>query len=137
METQKVVLNVGGTKFETYLSTLINKSLYFTELFIFDKYKLFDENGTQTKEIFIDRDPNDFKVILRYMRGIICEIPEDFSHDKTYYGIDMICDNKDCFNPKMHETNTDNHSNYHDFYCRNSDRWCIDHCYSCSKKNDK
>ena len=58
-----ILLDVGGTKFQTKLETLISvKDTLFYRLVLEKKLDL-------TKEIFIDRDPEYFHVILSFLRN--------------------------------------------------------------------
>ena len=62
----RVVLDVGGTKFITSVSTLTSNSSYFASLLSDHWLEQSDTNGDD--EIFIDQDPVPFKVLLAYMR---------------------------------------------------------------------
>ena len=65
--SDRVVLDVGGTKFITSASTLTSNSAYFASLLSDNWIK--SNNGD---EIFIDQDPAPFKVLLAYMRrGVV------------------------------------------------------------------
>lgn len=60
-----IVLNVGGTKFSTRLETLLSvPGSYFANVF---GPRFNPEDAT--KEFFIDRDPQLFRVILNYLRS--------------------------------------------------------------------
>lgn len=62
MET--IVVNVRGKKFEVYKDNLI-KLVYFRTLFDFnDRTK---NEKSNKNELFIDRDPKLFKLILNYI----------------------------------------------------------------------
>jgi len=63
--SDRVVLDVGGTKFITSVSTLTSNSSYFASL-LSDNWTEQSNNGDD--EIFIDQDPVPFKVLLAYMR---------------------------------------------------------------------
>ena len=66
--SDRVVLDVGGTKFITSASTLTSNSAYFASL-LSDNW-IEPDNGED--EIFIDQDPVPFKVLLAYMRrGVV------------------------------------------------------------------
>ena len=62
--SDRVVLDVGGTKFITSASTLTSNSAYFASL-LSDNWI---ESNNGEDEIFIDQDPVPFKVLLAYMR---------------------------------------------------------------------
>ena len=62
--SDRVVLDVGGTKFITSASTLTSNSAYFASL-LSDNWI---ESNKGEDEIFIDQDPVPFKVLLAYMR---------------------------------------------------------------------
>jgi len=64
MASDRIVLDVGGTKFITAVSTLISNSMYFSSLLSGSwKERIDDTNG-----IFLDQDPIAFEKILAYMR---------------------------------------------------------------------
>lgn len=78
-----VKLDVGGTKFKTYMNTLTNNSGYFRALF----------NGNWNNEkIFIDRDPEIFRIILNCFRNGK-SIPAEYYEDADFYMCDKICGN--------------------------------------------
>jgi len=62
--SDRVVLDVGGTKFITSASTLTSNSAYIASL-LSDNWI---ESNHGEDEIFIDQDPVPFKVLLAYMR---------------------------------------------------------------------
>eukprot|EP00956_Cyclotella_meneghiniana_P037931 scaffold146825_cov42-Cyclotella_meneghiniana.AAC.1 len=61
-----VVLNMGGTRFSTSITTLSNSSAYFESLFSHEWAESRD-NG-DGEEVFVDQDPEPFRVLLSYMR---------------------------------------------------------------------
>jgi len=63
--SDRIVLDVGGTKFITSSSTLTSNSSYFASL-LSDNWIEQSNNGDD--EIFIDQDAVPFKVLLAYMR---------------------------------------------------------------------
>lgn len=65
-----LVLNVGGTFFETSLSTLESKGGFFAAV-----ARRCSEPGLPPS-IFVDRDPTHFRWILNYLRGSKC-LPSD------------------------------------------------------------
>ena len=66
--SDRIVLDVGGTKFVAAASTLTSNSTYFASL-LSDNWI---ESAGSEDEVFIDQDPDPFKVLLAYMRrGII------------------------------------------------------------------
>ena len=65
MASDRIVLDVGGTKFITAISTLTSNSSYFASL-LSDNW--IESNNGDEDEIFIDQDPVPFKVLLAYMR---------------------------------------------------------------------
>jgi len=71
--SDRVVLDVGGTKFITSASTLTSNSAYFASL-LSDNWIESDNNGDD--EIFIDQDPVPFRVLLAYMRQGSIEIDD-------------------------------------------------------------
>jgi hypothetical protein len=82
--TQDIIkLNVGGMIIHTLKSTLLKRNTFFHEFLKGDT--ICDDQGN----LFLDRSPDDFKVILRYLRDGVC--PEDPSMDQIrefeFYGI--------------------------------------------------
>jgi len=72
-----IELNVGGKIFKTTKNTLC-KSPYFDALF----------NRFDGKLGFIDRDPDNFKYILSYLRNNSYQIPDNVQYDLIFYGLD-------------------------------------------------
>ena len=64
-----VTINVGGTKFTSFVDTLSSGSSYFS--------RLFSGVWTTGEEIFLDRDAAPFEVLLTYLRSGLIELPED------------------------------------------------------------
>ena len=63
MSENRVRLNVGGTVFETYVSTLTrNVDSYFSVAFS-------DRWVSDSVELFIDRDPTHFRFVLNFLRN--------------------------------------------------------------------
>ena len=60
----RVILNVGGTRFESSRTTLEAASSYFQSLLV-----RWDDVSSQEEPFFIDADPDAFKVLLSCMRG--------------------------------------------------------------------
>ena len=57
-------MNVGGRAFETTTSLLQQKTMYFRGMF--------DSAAAPETEVFVDRDPDAFAVLLRFLRhGIV------------------------------------------------------------------
>ena len=85
----KVILNVGGQRHETHLSTLNN----FTDTrltWISDQIKL---DPRPNREFFFDRHPGLFSHILNYFRTGKLHAPRDicgpmFAEELSYWGID-------------------------------------------------
>ena len=87
----RVVLDVGGTKFITSSSTLTSNSSYFASLLSDNWTEQSDTPGDN--EIFIDQDPVPFKVLLAYMRrgGIkIDDIDTDVLLLAEFLGIERL-----------------------------------------------
>jgi hypothetical protein len=87
---QAVWLNVGGTYFQTLVSTLTSKSGYFQSFAAAELDE--SENGaTKQTAIFIDRDPDLFKYILSYLRNEHYQFPvnelANLRHEFEYYRI--------------------------------------------------
>ena len=88
-ETDRLVLNVGGVPFETYISTLQNipdtRLAWLTEGL--------DPESTIRKEFFFDRHPGVFVHILNYYRTGKLHTPTDicgplFEEELNFWGID-------------------------------------------------
>lgn len=93
-EKELIILNVGGRKFETYKSTLTNKSTYFQALLGNNFGDLNDKS--KTEGIFIDRDPDNFSEIMKYLRDPLHVISKKISYELAFYGIDYE-DDKEMF----------------------------------------
>ncbi len=74
----RVLLDVGGTRFTSSVSTLSANSTYFAALFS----RWDDAAGEEHPEIFLDRDPDAFRVLLSCMRHKKPLLPE---HDKDLF----------------------------------------------------
>jgi len=59
---EKITFNVGGTIFETRVSTILKESNWALSNMLNDCTNTLDE------VVFIDRDPKQFEIILRYLR---------------------------------------------------------------------
>ena len=82
------VINVGGTKFTTTMQTL-SLCEYFRSLFNrwnSDAIRNLDVNVTN-EEFFIDRDPEGFSHVLRYLRDKNYKFPRQFAYELEFYGI--------------------------------------------------
>jgi hypothetical protein len=96
MSDDRIKLNVGGTIFETYKSTLTIGSSYFQALLggqyllseSDSEFKSLDESEIQPSHlIFIDRDPEAFRAVLNYLRDPNGYIPWKYKNELDYYGI--------------------------------------------------
>lgn len=102
---QIIYLDVGGTIFKTTKDTLL-KTKYFTNMFHFDNPKeekirinfvfgsalyihLEFTINKYDGPIFIDRDPDIFKEILRLLHGSITEFPNKWIQELDFYGIEF------------------------------------------------
>ncbi|VDK79342.1 unnamed protein product [Cylicostephanus goldi] len=85
-----VVLNVGGTRFETSLETLKKNPGPR------DRSMLANLNYVEGEEMFIDRDPAHFVVILNYLRDGSVSIDEDectlaeIKREAQFYGLEDL-----------------------------------------------
>lgn len=78
-------LNVGGTIFSTHKSTLTAQSGYFQAMFSGN----WSESSSNPKEPpFIDRDPENFRQILNWLRDPRFELPTKVLPDLEYFQID-------------------------------------------------
>ncbi|CAJ0598855.1 unnamed protein product [Cylicocyclus nassatus] len=90
-----VVLNVGGTKFETSLETLRKNPGPR------DRSMLASLNYVEGEEIFIDRDPRYFPSILNYLRDGTVNVDEDEStlaqikREAQFYGLEDLAQHID------------------------------------------
>ena len=64
MAQDRVVLNVGGTKFQTTMETLKNGESSFLASMVNNNW----QESNPTDEIFIDRDGTHFRYILNHYR---------------------------------------------------------------------
>ena len=69
--TDRIVVDVGGTRFTTSASTLTSSSEYFERL-LSPRWC-----AEPPEEIFLDRDPEPFKILLTYMRTGLLELSKD------------------------------------------------------------
>ena len=67
MASDRIVLDVGGTKFITAVSTLTSNSTYFASL-LSGNWKERIDNNQDNNGIFLDQDPIAFEKLLAYMR---------------------------------------------------------------------
>ena len=90
-KTGRVRLNVGGTCFETSVTTLTGASSFFSCMF--SRW----EGGLDDEDIFIDRDADSFRVLLSCMRQGTAVLPA-LDHDlcarvlldARYLGVDSL-----------------------------------------------
>ncbi|CAN5841817.1 hypothetical protein BH23THE1_BH23THE1_35050 [soil metagenome] len=81
--SDRIVLNVGGTIFET-TSTTLQKSSYFSGCLEFnDNLK----NSTKDNPYFIDRDPILFNHVLNYLRDTQYPYPKEYVYELEYYRV--------------------------------------------------
>ena len=69
--TDRIVVDVGGTRFTTSASTLTSASEYFERL-LSPRWC-----AEPPDELFLDRDPEPFKILLTYMRTGLLELSKD------------------------------------------------------------
>ena len=88
--TEIINLNVGGTKFSTSRQTLTQiPDTFFTGLLSGRIMTFKDDTGA----IFIDRDPQQFRVILNYLRNRSLSLEEpavnlkELKHEAEFYGL--------------------------------------------------
>ena len=96
-----IVLNVGGTHFTTFKSTLI-KAEYFKSLI---------ERWMVNEELFLDEDPELFKHVLNILRNPNYIIPEKLKHNVNnllvYFGVPMeFIDAGMVLTPEKHDDKT-------------------------------
>uniref|UniRef100_A0ABM5G7G0 Voltage-gated potassium channel KCNC4 n=1 Tax=Pogona vitticeps TaxID=103695 RepID=A0ABM5G7G0_9SAUR len=93
-DSDKITINVGGTRHETYKSTL--RTLPGTRLAWLadpDAQSALDAADGQSQEVFFDRHPGIFSYVLNYYRTGKLHCPADicgplFEEELTYWGID-------------------------------------------------
>jgi hypothetical protein len=74
-----ITLNIGGTCFSTTKATLTGSQNYFTGLFKFTS-EGFGQQLDSSGNLFIDRDPTNFRYILNQLRdGSVC-LPDSHNH---------------------------------------------------------
>lgn len=89
--SQRIVLNVGGQRFDTYLGTLT--TVPHTRLcWMADKHPLSPEYDYTTGEYFFDRHPGIFNEVLNYYRTGKLHCPthicaSEFSEELVFWGI--------------------------------------------------
>ena len=81
--TGRIVVEVGGERFVTTVDTLSMNSEYFRS-----KFEHWDHNIEEQPELFLDRDPDTFRILLTCMRQRKPLLPE---HDKGLFKR-TICD---------------------------------------------
>lgn len=108
--SQIVKINVGGTHFETYKSTLENLE-FFKTYFASNYYK-------PGEPIFIDRNPKGFEALLDSLRDATKHFPTKYWSDLEYYGLktdsangDGDGDNDDNDNDDDNDDDDDNNEN--------------------------
>lgn len=90
-------INVGGRLFSTLRSTLTKYEDSFLAKIISSPNPIRDGDG----HIFIDSDPNNFAVILNYLRRGQAEMNESVLSDLEYFGIDYVEDLLSTNAPRM------------------------------------
>ena len=90
--SDRVALDVGGEKFVSSISTLSASSAYFAALFA-----RWDDGADEHPEVFLDRDPDAFRVLLSCMRQKMALLPEGDAGlfrrallDAEFLGIDWL-----------------------------------------------
>jgi hypothetical protein len=71
-----ITIDVGGTIFKTYYSTIVQADFF--------RHCL---ESNESNNIFVDRDPADFNVVLRFLRGKDKYIDYSYIDDLDYYGV--------------------------------------------------
>eukprot|EP01006_Ploeotia_vitrea_P041300 TRINITY_DN66502_c6_g15_i2.p1 TRINITY_DN66502_c6_g15~~TRINITY_DN66502_c6_g15_i2.p1 ORF type:complete len:507 (+),score=24.93 TRINITY_DN66502_c6_g15_i2:21-1541(+) len=91
-QVNKVRINVGGSRFETTLTTLTSERGSMLEAMFSGRFPIESEDG----EYFIDRDAEFFPLILNYLRDGEVEMPTDdaararLAREAAYYGLDGL-----------------------------------------------
>ena len=80
-----VRLNVGGRIFETHKSVL-GPSAYFGALL--DRRW----SGGKNETIFIDRDPDNFRHVLAFLRDVNHSFPCEIEYEFDFYGVPLVVD---------------------------------------------
>ena len=80
-----IKLNVGGTLFETSIAVL-EHSVYFKNMF-----EMFNDNIPEI--IFVDRDPDNFKHVLKFLRDENYKIPCEIESELKFFLIDYNDEN--------------------------------------------
>lgn len=98
----RICINVGGTKFETYKTTL--KAIPDTRLsWLSENRSLNPDFDPSTGEYFFDRHPGMFQMILNYYRTGKLHVPMDvcgpvFEEELAYWGLDETQIEPCCWN---------------------------------------
>uniref|UniRef100_H3C2D2 BTB domain-containing protein n=1 Tax=Tetraodon nigroviridis TaxID=99883 RepID=H3C2D2_TETNG len=90
-DNERIILNVGGTRHETYKTTL--KTLPGTRLALLASDSDIDSYNARTNEYFFDRHPGVFAYVLNYYRTGKLHCPADvcgplFEEELSFWGID-------------------------------------------------
>jgi hypothetical protein len=82
-----IEINAGGTVFVTLKETLLNAGGIFPHMLEHADMWPKDSQG----RLFIDRDPNRFRILLNWLRNIgqpfRCRIAEDMTHELEHFGL--------------------------------------------------
>ena len=89
-ENQRVVINVGGTRFETYKSTLN----LISESRLANLSPINSDYDPVRNEYFFDRDPSSFQAILNYFRSGTLHAPNTVCGNRFYSELNFwgICE---------------------------------------------
>ncbi|KAL9642655.1 hypothetical protein ABK040_009734 [Willaertia magna] len=100
MSERIVTLNIGGTKFITTADTLLSEyDTFFSDLILFLEKNNYNFNRNNNNELFVDRNPSYFHVILNHLRGynVYSEIQtlnyyekQKLAQDVTFYNIESM-----------------------------------------------
>lgn len=75
MEIGQIKLNIGGTRFETTAHTLTRIEGTVLKTLLEERWNC--PACPQGQEIFIDRDPTHFRIILNFLRDGSFDVPQD------------------------------------------------------------
>lgn len=73
--TEPINVDIGGVPFRLSKTTLVNNSSYFESL-LAERWQSADEKDASAA-IFVDQDPDAFKILLDYMRTLMVYLPRD------------------------------------------------------------
>ena len=84
LQNARIKINAGGTIFETFSGTLVNRSTYWRRSLL----EFNDVNDADGGVVFLDKDPDVFRHVLNYLRDPRYPFPWTLLHELEWFGID-------------------------------------------------